>query len=126
MNLRLAVITLLLFATLDVSVAAPDIQVMERRAQESRARNSEYEKVAVTAFWTNDVTFMSECAPNDQPPAEPFVIYFEVLPGGDLGDIAIYPPSGPAQCLRRKVSNRKFPPPPGGAYVTKIDVRFKQ
>jgi hypothetical protein len=59
-----------------------------------------------------------------QPAAAPFTIYFEVLANGDLGAVAFDPRTPTAVCIGQHVMRRKFPKPPGGAYVTKIDMRF--
>jgi hypothetical protein len=79
--------------------------------------------ISAKAFW-GDASFMRECVPASVKIAAPFTIYFEVRPDGALGDVLFVPETKTAECIRQHVMDRRFPTPPGGAYVTKIDMRF--
>jgi hypothetical protein len=124
MKSHLAMIATLLLMTPGPSIAASNIEEMARRAKESLARNSQYEEVSLKAFWS-DISFMSECVPAGESAAAAFTIYFEILPNGDLGEVVLDPETMTAECIRRHVMHRKFPTPPGGAYVTRINMKFK-
>lgn len=117
-------ITSLFFAAVGPSTAAPSVQEMAQRASASQARDGEYADVSIKAFW-GDVSFMSECVPAGQPLTAPFDIYFEVLPSGSLGAVVLDPQTNAGKCIKRHIMHRKFPAPPGGAYVTRINMQFK-
>lgn len=96
---------------------------MSARAKESLARDSAYEMVSVKSFWGN-AAFMKECTHENKPLPEPFTIYFEVLPNGALGQLLFSPLTDVGHCIHARVVGRRFPNPPGGAYVTKIEMSF--
>jgi hypothetical protein len=125
MKTRLALVTILCLVTTGASLADSASQHMLARAQESEARNGNYATVATKTFW-GDVSFMPECVPNGNPLREAFTIYFEVLANGKLGEVVFEPDTKIAECIRRHVTNRTFPLPPGGSYVTKINMRFAE
>ncbi len=83
-----------------------------------------YEAPATAAFW-GDSAFMRTCAPAGGPVAQPFTLYFEVLQTGDLGELVFSPETEVAKCIRKEVAGRKFPPPPGGYFVGRIDMKFQ-
>jgi hypothetical protein len=123
MNIRAALVSSLLFALLSPASAAPNVEEMATRAQQSLARDNKYSMISAKAFW-GDASFMRECVPASVKIAAPFTIYFEVRPDGALGDVLFVPETKTAECIRQHVMDRRFPTPPGGAYVTKIDMRF--
>ena len=124
MKSGLAMMTSLFFAAVGPSTAASNAEKMAQRASASQLRDGEYANVAIKAFW-GDVSFMSECVPAGQPVTAPFDIYFEVLPNGSLGAVVLDPKTNTGECIKRHVMHHKFPAPPGGAYVTKIEMQFK-
>ena len=120
---RSAVLVMALAASLSVNAAQTEAQMAER-AKESLTRNSAYEMESVKVFW-GDASLLFECAHKNKPLPESFVIYFEVLPDGSMGQLLFSPMTKEAQCIQSHLIGRTFPPPPGGAYVTRIVQTFE-
>jgi hypothetical protein len=83
-----------------------------------------YETSATAAFF-GDSTFMRTCASPGGPVAAPFTVYFEVVQNGDLGELVFSPETDVANCIRKEVTGRRFPPPPGGYFVGRVDLKFQ-
>jgi len=121
MSIRTRLLMLLSIISV-VASAASVLEDMELRSKESLARDSAYEMTSVKVFW-GDASFLRECFHENKPLPPPFVIYFEILPDGRLGQTLFEPMTEGAICIRAHIAERRFPKPPG-AYVTKIHMSF--
>ena len=106
-----------------VALAEPSAEEMAPRAKVSLASDSAYEMESIKAFW-GDASFLRQCLPPHQSTPEPFVIYFEVLPSGELGATVFEPLTNLAKCIQAHTVHRVFPKPPGTGYVTRIVMSF--
>ncbi|RPI79512.1 MAG: hypothetical protein EHM45_02670 [Desulfobacteraceae bacterium] len=100
------------------------VEEMETRHQKnvSTPQGKSFGKEAVYAFW-GDYHFLRECAPLAGSVSE-YVVYFEILPDGALGEIFITPDTPAAQCVKEKTANRVYSKPPE-KFVAKIVLKFK-
>jgi len=99
------------------------VEEMEARHQKnvSTPQGKSFEKEAVYAFW-GDYHFLRECAPLAGSVTE-YVVYFEILPDGTLGEVVIVPDTPVAQCIKEKTANRRYSKPPE-KFVAKISLKF--
>lgn len=125
MNHFLRTVGIFGFAALLVAASNPEAKEKEMaaRVSESLARDSSYEMVSVREFW-GDASYLGKCTNKNNPPPQPFTIYFEVLSNGSLGQLLFVPETPVAQCIKQHVQSRHFTKPPG-TYVTRIEMSFK-
>lgn len=91
--------------------------------KQSTEKEKGYEMRAVTAFF-GDGRIMAPCASLEAPLPEPFTMFFTVLPNGELGEVAIFPLTSTAACMKNGLLTTKFPMPKE-PFVVAIGMSFK-
>ncbi len=108
------------------TLSQPTLAELKARNREltSTSEGKRYEMDAIRVFF-GDARFMRECAPPNAPIAQSLDMFFEVNPDGRMNYLVITPETEVAECIRKHIADRRFPPP-SQPFVVNINLKFKE
>lgn len=119
--------TLLFALVCSAGATPPRVDSLESRYERCIATpgGKRYESAVGAAFW-GDAAFMQTCVPPGSPLAQPFDIFIAIGADGAMTDLTFEPETDAARCIKARVKERHFEPPPVPGCVIKIELKFTE